>query len=204
MSAFLLIKDFLENTMNDQLQIFLTLIPIFIGLSLIFYAWKEKKDKSKSLSIRARSLVLLGGWVSIFISLMGWIQIKGIEFGLAWWCLCVALLSFFLVSTNATGTKNSIDKRVYKNRLISLKRTGRGFLTFLYAGPIALAASCLLSIISSELLPIQKANSLVLAAFLFPVTWAILSYWICSTDKRLIPVGTTVLSGTLSGLLIFY
>lgn len=188
--------------MNDQLQIFLTLIPIFIGLSLIFYAWKE--NKSKTPSIKTRSLVLLGGWASIFISLVGWIQIKGTEFGLAWWCLFVALLAFILILTNATNSKNSIDKRVYENRLVSLKRTGRGFLTFLYAGPIALTASCLLSIISSELLPLQKANSLVLAAFLFPVSWAILSYWICSTDKRLIPVGTTVLSGTLSGLLIFY
>jgi len=190
--------------MNEQLQTFLTLIPIFIGLSVIFFAWKENKSRKKTVATRTRTLMLYGGWSSIFISLIGWIQIKGIEFGIAWWCIFIALLSLFLIATNATSSKTSTIKIQYRNQFISIKRSGKSLLTFLYAGPIALISSCFLSIIIGELLPMQKANSLVLAAFLFPIIWALSSYWICATDKRLIPVGATVIAGTLSGLLILY
>ena len=175
-----------------------------IGTSLIFYCWKQRKSGSDFLSDRNLSLGITSGWLLVFSSAVAFSHSKGFEFGLVYLFLFLAIFAWLITTFgNLKTSESNLVEHPYQNQIIGFRRTTRSVTTFLIAGPLAMTSSCLSSIFICSILPIQQANALVFAGFLFPLVWALAAFWICATPKRLIPTSTIAVSGIASCLLIF-
>lgn len=190
------------------MQLYLSfLIAIFLtslGTFLIFYFWKQRKSKPNHSSDKHINLGVSVGWFLVFSSIFAFDHTKGIEFGLTYLFLFLAIAAWLIMFIlNLKHAEPNKSQKPYKNQFIEFKRSIKSFSTFFIAGPLALTSSCLASILICSYLPIQQADALVLAGFLLPIVWALTSYWMCATSKRLVPTSVVTLSGLVSGLIIF-
>ncbi|MCW8880570.1 MAG: hypothetical protein OQJ89_15000 [Kangiellaceae bacterium] len=190
--------------MHLNFSFILGLLLIGVGTSLVFYFWQQRKSGSDFISYRGINLGVTLGWLFIFSSALAFNHTKGIEFGLTYLFLILAIAAWLvmtLINTRTSAPNHFI--RPYQNKFVGFGRSLKSSATFVIAGPLAFASSCLVSIFICSYLPMEQTNALVFAGFLFPIVWSLASFWICATSKRLVPTSVVGLSGLLSGLLIF-
>lgn len=126
-------------------------------------------------------LMVAGGWAMLLLATFLWCRIFGTEFGisysLAWFATCAVFAVLFnreysepLVSTSSCAkTDNS--------------GTGRKWLRFIAAGPVALVSCVPLTLLFTLLLPLERVSQMALASVLFPVLWALGAYWSSARDN---------------------
>lgn len=186
-----------------NIDMLINFVLLVIAVSMIFGSWQRKKLNKNSHEWPAVKLITWGGWLTAFACLWGWGQIRGAEFGATYWFIFLALVAWGTIFFNRTVSPENAMNRPYRNQFVSIKKIVKSFATFFLAGPLALVSSCLLTILVSSWLPMERANQLVLAAFIFPVLWALVSFWICATQKRLLPGSAVSLAAIVSGVLLF-
>lgn len=172
----------------------------FIGALLIFVSWRKNK-RSKSTD-KWKFLRFLG-WAIVLFAGAFWSQLKGVEYGVVYWLCSLVFFAWLLITLNSNSSERAQDKRERQFYRLTKDLVSRRVITFLMAGPLSMIAACLVALLLGKLIAAEQANQLVWSAFIFPILWGLLSFWICATSKRL--VANLLLWGSSlgSGLLIF-
>ncbi len=168
-----------------------------IACYLLFKRWQQPKQlKSNSL--------LFSGWLFLFIASYLWSYFYDFEFGLTFNALTSAISAWIFIYFARTAISHSPRPKKVAIRQVnglnyfSFTEWGMGFITTLSAGPLALIFSLVGTLLLTRGLPISGDNQLVLSAFIFPIVWGLIAFWVCSSPRRLMTFTSLSLSSALA------
>ncbi|NRA83542.1 MAG: hypothetical protein HRU22_07175 [Gammaproteobacteria bacterium] len=169
------------------------------GIGVIYWDWKYLK--------RHYVMSKLSGWGLVLVALVLWCFRDGWEFGMMFWLMTSALSAWFFCLFDSQTQRQQqqllpTEKR-YRHQLLPRGKIAHALATFLVVGVVSLIACCLFSLALLTLLPGNESNKLVFIAFLFPVLWALTTYWICATEQLRKPLFSLTFISAASGLLLF-
>lgn len=171
---------------------------IVLGVILLRLSWRRR-------AIQFRFCVL-AAWLFIICAVYLWSDSVGWEFAVVYTCIVVAVTVTGAVLHNASYHERRPGKERNKKGGNADKqgiRLSSKFLTFLLAGPVALTFSCYFSITVVRMMAIDTSDQMVIAAFLFPVVWALSIFWTVVTQSRLRTFFSMAVLGTLSFISVF-
>lgn len=153
------------------------LAPLFCGagIFLLWCSWRGQKPLG-NFSVAA-------GWLSMLAGIVLWANAVGGEFGTSYALIAVSLIAWatcaFGVERRQAKPARNVDG-VVADMLGDTSRWHK-LGTFMTAGPIACAATCLATVALSGLLPFASGNRMAFAALAYPLAWGAVSVWICAS-----------------------
>jgi len=168
------------------------------GVCVIYWDWKYLK--------RAQRLSKISGWGLVLLALYVWCLRDGWEFGLTFWLITSACSAWFFSLCDSQSQRQQPSKttdKTYRFQILSRARVGHSLATFLVVCVVSLIACCFFSLALFTLLPGDESNNLVFIAFLFPLLWALASYWVCATKRLRTPLFSLIFISAASSLLLF-
>ncbi len=179
--------------MNDYF--YFPVIINFIGIAVIYACWNHFNRNKFALNFV--------GWGVITISMLFWVEFYGAEYGIVFSCISISITGLLCLGVNYQRRPQKVVQKNYQNNWIGVRQTSTRFLTFLVAGPLALFACCALCLLIPHWFSEQRSHNLVLAAFLLPILWGLVSFWVCAKDELLVPFVVILLTGIFSSLILF-
>lgn len=166
-----------------------------LGCYFLFRRWKQTKiEKSAGL--------LLTGWTLLLLSSYLWCLNFAIEFGLTFGLITITICAWLFIFFDHQKTTPSTYWHAYQFRTYRFTQVIKSFGVFLTAGPLALTSSITWSLIIISWIPMARANQLVTTAFVFPIAWGVLSFWVCAqkhlrSSFSLLLISTVIASSIL-------
>ncbi len=175
-----------------------------LAMISLWLTWRSNRAHKNALR--------LGCWALMMFSLWYWIHLSGVEFGFVFWFINSALSAMITIAINSWRQDTHPSKQSRRTeqtekpstlKVIPVQLVGQRVVTFLIAGPLALIGCMALCLFLVKVIPMTFANSLVLAAFLLPLVWALWSSWLLSQSKRLVPSLSMIIVIALSATLLY-
>lgn len=165
------------------------------GVGCLFAAWRQK---------HSTPLLIALGWGLLILSLVAWGRLLGAEYGVTYALIALSLVAWLLIGVTLKGSRLSSNTQLSvplsRPSLRTLgKHTGLLLLTVLLAGIV----SAFVGVGALRVLPMERANTVVVSILLFPLLWGALAYWYCAAERLLKPVLISLGAGALGALLIF-
>ncbi len=142
---------------------------------------------------------MISAWLILLAVIYSWQQASGIEFAWVYGLTVPSILVAFLllfnleIRTTKTSAAKSGDAK-------SVRGIGAHIQLFLLTVPLSFLASLSVTLLLLQLLPGAELNRLAVGIFVFPLIWALLSYWFSASQQikqPLIVVGLTTLVSSI-------
>ncbi|MBU3068373.1 hypothetical protein KOI40_01010 [Aestuariicella sp. G3-2] len=165
------------------------------GVGCLYAAWRQKQSAP---------LLIAFGWGGLLVSLVTWSGLLGVEFGVTYALIALSLVAWLLVGLSAGSSRVKLKAKpslpLSRPLLRTLgKHTGLLFLAVVLAGVVA----AFVGVGVLRVLPMERANTVIVSILLFPLVWGGLSCWYCAAERLLKPVLISVAAGALGALAIF-
>ena len=178
------------------LNLLLCCLVNLLACFLLFQRWRQTKQ-NKSLEL------LLFGWTTFLLSSYLWCLHFEVEFGITFNMIASAIFAWLLIMFKTQYSPSSIVSKDYMFSPFGIGQWSSGCIVFISAGPLALIISLVSSLIMVTELPMERSNQLVTAAFVFPVIWGGLSFWVCSQQKTYQPFFILAASSVIASLILW-
>lgn len=154
----------------------LSILAAACGIGALYASWRG--------CLRRKAAVNLAGWVMIGISVMLWMRVTGVEFGLVIAFLVLPLLAWVavLVNTEVRAVKAARIQPA-DSGVRSVPAVMRHLALLVGTVPVAALASALLAMTLAQLLPLDVVDRMAFGVLAVPVLWGLLAWWM-SIDAR--------------------
>lgn len=174
-----------------------------LGLFALYTAWKGHAKKQ---------MLSYVGWLALLLALIIWAFAGGKDRGVALGMSVISIQALLFVAYQAfidkapkKAPKSKRAKKLHPSEKASFvvlsKRIGTMLWVSVGCGALSFAAAIALH----ELLwqsGVHASNALVLALFIFPIIWAILSAFALTSQRRALKLGTYTLLGLSSTVIL--
>ncbi|WP_157885659.1 hypothetical protein [Pseudohongiella nitratireducens] len=193
----------------SEVNTLFALIMAMAGVMLLYFRWCRHTASQQWWTV--------AGWLLIALATLPWTLAHGIEFAVMYAFLVPGILAWVFVGRQwFIATKNQVAKRHDKKPVTEARRPVtevyqlhhpqrwlvlllRTAMVLPYAGAVSLLATVALT----DLLPLIKNDTLVLALLAGSLVWGIVASWLLAQTSLLRPVAALAVVGLLSALYLF-
>ena len=166
-------------------------------LCLVAFSWYQAQQAKRTKQTPKRVIFFSISLALIAASFSLWNQSQGTEFATFFVLFHLSWLSWFFIFLKARPN-NKPQREKFVNKVSPEKNWWYKSGVILLAGPVALTASILTSLIIARVTTEQLSNQWVLCFMLVPLVWGGLAFWIAADNKLLRPVLATLFLTTIS------
>ncbi|MEM1111860.1 MAG: hypothetical protein AAGI11_08125 [Pseudomonadota bacterium] len=159
--------------MITSLAFSLTALLAMLGLLRV---WRRRD--------RVSHAVRTGSWLLLFGITAGWALVEGPEYGITFALLLFSLVAIAVLAATAAWQSPAQPAKTETSQPLLESSGGAAFGTFMVIGPLAATAMAFLSIALIGLMPISRVSGLAIAAFLFPLAWAVVATIVSMRNRK--------------------
>ncbi|WP_054113831.1 hypothetical protein [Marinagarivorans algicola] len=156
-----------------------SLLLIALSMTLLRLTWRKKG--------RAFIITKVCIWTLVIGALVLLSTTVGPEFGVAFGFMAVSIAGFALVlingdyqSTHKPAKRTATHKAASHNSALTPLILQHRAALLIITGPLALLATCLVTLLMVSLMPAQLDTQMASAAFLFPCLYGLTVYFLCA------------------------
>ncbi len=172
-------------------------VPALCGVGCLFHSWKSARGHGRTLVIY--------GWMLLALSLLGWIQLAGAEYGVVFALLFPAFFAWIMIIANPAAQRKKTIKAqpfawlAWAPPVTVLREVGKWLLVLMLLG----GASLLVTMALVGQLPFSDSLNLMSALLIFPTLWSLWVCWFLATAHPLRLLLMTVMAAAVSAFCLF-
>ena len=168
---------------------------LIIAAALLRWVWRRRGP--------GPAIVRIVAWMLPIVVATAWVESVGPEYGVSFMFLAASIAMLLVLALSVDWQVPAQPSNIPVDKPILQRSNLAALGTFVTLGPLAATATCLSTVALIGVLPLPRPTAMALAAFVFPLVWAVAAAGIGMRERTQWDAGLLTAVSVLSGVYLW-